>query len=71
MQPAHPHSRRGLGMTRHLQLPVRWRSYGGVPASPFAPTLFAVLFGLFWLPASRFDRRQTPMRSKAQETVTP
>lgn len=58
-------------MIRHLQLPVRWRSYGS-DAAPFADALFAVLFNLFWLPISRFDRRQTQTRSRvAQETVAP
>lgn len=75
-------------MIRHLQLPVRWRSYGrcdqwgawhwwhmgfnNAEGPPFAPLLFAILLDIFWLPISRFDRRQTQMRSRvAQETVTP
>lgn len=35
-------------MLRHLQLPVRWRSYGKGEV-PFPGTLHAVLFGLSWM----------------------
>lgn len=57
-------------MLRHIQLPVRWRTYG-VGESPFWHSLFAVLFNLSWLPTVRFDRRQIKTRARILETVTP